>query len=209
MPRSTPRFWYSNIARHARSQSPLGLKRYVAHFHHHELARSPAPLKLPPGFTSLLPLILSSNNLVLPGDPSWPANERYSTGTVGSRTEDRAVTLTETVVPFFLSHNHASDGGQRLGYLRPAVVRALSEDHEELAARSPWDMQLSDAGNVASVSFTSRVNGEGQSSRTQHMERIVKGWKDRKMFADILGGEHSSSMLFYRIPRALSYFQYL
>jgi len=151
--------------------------------------RVPAPLRLPPGFPSLLPLVLSCSNLLLrPRDP----NGTYS---VSTRTSNGGITDEESATAFFLSRPGCSEARQRpIGFLRKEVSNALEKDHERQkhqTSKSPWDLQYSSSNELTSVSFAPWVNQGGRYTRTSHLERLVREWKDELVFEDILRGQSS------------------
>ncbi|KAJ3504136.1 hypothetical protein NLJ89_g8100 [Agrocybe chaxingu] len=143
----------------------------------------PPSLSLPRGHHSLLPLVYSCNNLILPRDTQRPT-------TVGTRTAEGDVVNEEHVIPFLLSQDQ-KDGP--VGYLRAQVASALEEDHQKhlvSGAASPWDLRYSreQARDLVSVAFAPWVNEGGKYTRTMHMERIVYEWKKHGLFKEILRG---------------------
>ncbi|GLB41827.1 putative protein with domain of unknown function (DUF4743) [Lyophyllum shimeji] len=173
--------------------------------------RRPIPLKLPAGHSTLLPLVLSCSNLVLQEVPGTII-PRYI---VGSRTEDGSVHSEETVVPFLLSNpgtspNASPEERRPVGFLRKEVTEAIVSDHttslfSELA--SPWDVQYSASSRQTgtlpeSISFAPWVNMEGETSRTKHIQGLVKRWRSQGMFADILRGWSDEAYpIFHHAPR--------
>ncbi|RDB23313.1 Thiamine pyrophosphokinase [Hypsizygus marmoreus] len=139
----------------------------------------PDPLHLPAGHRSLLPLVLSSSNLVL----------QASGSIVGTRMEDGTASKQEPVVPFFLS---VPTSEQRpTGFLRQEVLKAIQGDHgnhKSEGKNSPWHLQYSPAGDILSISFAEWVNKGGKYARTMHMERLVQEWRHKQIFPDILRG---------------------
>ncbi|KAF8906217.1 hypothetical protein CPB84DRAFT_1770253 [Gymnopilus junonius] len=142
------------------------------------------PLKLPPGHRTLLPLINSCNNLVLPPQP-WVAQTHLS---IGTRTPEGDVVEKENVLPFVLSH------AQReipLGFIRPQVAAALEEDHQKhlvSGSASPWDLKYTKEHpkQLKSAAFAAWVNEGGKFTRTMHMERLVYDWRKHNMFPEVL-----------------------
>ena len=151
----------------------------------------PAPLRLPPGFPSLLPLVLSCNNLLLhPRDP----NGTYS---VSTRTRNGGIIDEESATAFCLSRPGCSEARQApIGFLRKEVSSALEKDHERQkyqTSKSPWDLQYSSSNELTSISFAPWVNQGGRYTRTSHLERLVREWKDELVFEDILRGQSTPS----------------
>lgn len=152
--------------------------------------RPPAPLRLPSGYHSLLPLICSSSNLVLPNGPWQGKNQHF----VGSRAPDGSIVGEEIVIPFFISRL-TSPEHDPVGFLRPEVTAALERDHRkyiETGAKSPWDIHYCHT-KLESVSFAPWVNAGGKYLRTMHMERLINEWKQEKVFTDILRGDDQTS----------------
>ena len=103
-------------------------------------------------------------------------------------------------MPFFL-HRPMPRTRAPIGFLRPAVARALLEDHHsqlELHGRSSWSFYpkenqtpdlLSENGNGKMWAFSFSPHVWNQSLRTDAIKRVVEGWKRLGMFPDILEGE--------------------
>lgn len=147
------------------------------------------PLKLPPSHRTLLPLIRSSNNLVLPPQP-WASQAHLS---IGTRTPEGDVIEKETVVPFVLSHAQRESP---VGFIRPQVASALEEDHQKhlvSGSASPWDLKYTKEHpkQLKSAAFAAWVNEGGKYTRTMHMERLVYDWRKHGMFPEILKGASS------------------
>ncbi|KAJ2918663.1 hypothetical protein MD484_g1726, partial [Candolleomyces efflorescens] len=179
---------------------------------HHLFQRSPAPLKYPHGHNTLLPLVLTSNNLVLPQDP-WHVQEPLL---VGSRTSTGGIAAQERVVPFLISTH--DPGEKPVGWLLPEVAAAISRDHLRHFQRdsaSPWEVRYFEDGASAaaptpgvghvphpraqgvggdnhgaeviqSVAFADWVNEGGRHARSLHVERLLLDWRRKKVFADLL-----------------------
>lgn len=102
-------------------------------------------------------------------------------------------------MPFFL-HRPMPRTQAPIGFLRPAVAKALLEDHHsqlELHGRSSWSFypkenqapdSLSENGNgkMWALSFSPHVWNRWL--RTDAIKRVVEGWKGLGMFPDILEG---------------------
>ena len=155
-------------------------KRRISH-HPYHTANPVRPLQLPAGHQSLLPLVYSCNNLILPHNP-------YQSDTpciIASRNSEGATIDEETVVPFLISHDPSE---KPVGYLRPQVVSALEDDHQKhlvSGSASPWDFRYS-TKSLKSLAFAEWVNEGGKFTRTMHMERIVLDWQKKKMFKEVL-----------------------
>lgn len=144
----------------------------------------PIPIKLPEGYDSFLPLVLSYNNL----DITKFRGTQYLATT---RSEDGSSATPEHIVPFFLS-NLGGPQQQPLGFLRPKVVNAL-EEYQKQQPDSPFDLKYSPKSSgrqLMSVAFTTMVNIGGSVVRTKRMEMLVEEWKDDNPFGDILLGEN-------------------
>ncbi|KAF9565813.1 hypothetical protein CPC08DRAFT_704248 [Agrocybe pediades] len=144
------------------------------------------PLRLPRGHHSLLPLVNSCNNLVLPNEP-W---DNQSIHAIATRTAEGGIVDQETVVPFFISH-HTQD--KPVGFIRPEVALALEEDHQKhliQGSASPWELRYSKEHpkTLRAAAFAAWVNEGGKYTRTMHMERLVYDWRKHNMFSVILKG---------------------
>lgn len=109
---------------------------------------------------------------------------------VTTRGEDGNNTMSENVVPFFLS-NSGGPQQQPLGFLRPAVAKAL-EDYQKQEPDSPFNLNYSTGSSgrqLMSVAFMKTVNNGGNVVRTRRMGIVVEEWKDKNLFRDILLGE--------------------
>ncbi|KAF9482549.1 hypothetical protein BDN70DRAFT_892455 [Pholiota conissans] len=153
---------------------------------YHVDAAPVAPLKLPRGHRSLLPLVRDCNNLVLPQFP-WHSDRSH---TIATRKADGRVVNEEAVIPFLVSHDQQEIP---LGFIRAQVASALEEDHQKHLvsdAASPWDLKYSNEQNkvLKAVAFADWVNEGGKYTRTMHMERLVSEWKKQNMFKEILRG---------------------
>ncbi|RXW23873.1 hypothetical protein EST38_g1985 [Candolleomyces aberdarensis] len=184
-------------------------------FSAHQLFRpSPTPLKYPHGHNTLLPLVLTSNNLVLPQDP-WHVQEPLL---VGSRTSTGGIAAQERVIPFLVSTH--DPGEKPVGWLLPEVAAAISRDHLRHFQRdsaSPWEVRYFEDGAgggvaaaptpgvghvphpraqsvggdygaevIQSVAFADWVNEGGRHARSLHVERLLLDWRRKKVFADLL-----------------------
>ncbi|KAF5336139.1 hypothetical protein D9611_006442 [Ephemerocybe angulata] len=176
----------------------------------HLFRPAPTPLQYPHGHQTLLPLVLTCNNLVLPQDP-WHVQEPLL---VGSRTSSGGIAAQERVIPFLVSHD---PGDKPIGWLLPEVAAAISRDHLRHFQRdsaSPWEVRYFEDGvrvpapsvmglgggtgvvhggvgqygaeYISSVSFADWVNEGGRHARTLHMERLILEWRRKKVFADLL-----------------------
>lgn len=150
----------------------------------------PEPLGLPAGCHSLVSLINTCSNLVV--------STRGTSHTVGTKISDGSLTNEETVVPFRLfapDHSIFDSQGQRnIGLLRPQVVDAIIKDHVQAGSESPWTVTYPNASSSSTgasptaISFSNWVNGAGHNARTSQVEKVVRQWKQNKMFEDILRG---------------------
>lgn len=165
----------------ANKRGILALRSY-----HTNSAASARPLRLPSGHQSLLPLVRSCSNLILPhNNPCQPETPHC---VMASRKSEGAISDEEIVVPFLISHDPSD---KPVGYLRPQVVSAIEEDHQKhliSGSASPWDLRYSkDCPTcVKALAFADWVNEGGKFARTMHMERIVQDWQKREMFKDVL-----------------------
>jgi hypothetical protein len=167
---------------HLKSRSRLILCRY----YHHDVR--PIPLRLPSGHPSLLSLIRSSNNLCFsPFIHNSTARHRVSTRNGGNIYTDE-----ELVTPFYMSTEKLPER-RPIGFLRAQVANALKDDHEiQLSKnqRSPWHLWYTRGsdGEQLSVAFAPWVNAEGRRQRTLQMGRMIKEWRQKQLFVDILRG---------------------
>lgn len=161
------------------------LRRTISHcFNHTNLTASVRPLQLPSGHQSLLPLVHSCSNLVLPYNPCQSETPHI----IASRNSEGAIIDEEIVVPLLISHDSLE---KPVGYLRPQVVSALEDDHQKhlvSGSASPWDLRYSkdSTKSLKSLAFAEWVNEGGKFTRTMHMERIVLDWHRRQMFKEVL-----------------------
>lgn len=168
-----------SLIRHSRQHYALRTRFYTRGYYSHP---RPIPIKLPEGYDSLLPLVLSCNNLDITKFP----DPQYL---VTTRSKNSNNTAPETVVPFFLSN---SEGPQQpLGFLRPAVAKAL-EDYQKQELDSPFDLEYATGPSgrqLMSVAFTKTVNDGGNVVRTRRIGVVVEEWKGKNPFRDIPLGE--------------------
>ncbi|KAF9054504.1 hypothetical protein BJ165DRAFT_1439377 [Panaeolus papilionaceus] len=183
------------------------------------------PLSLPAGHHSLLPLVHSCNNLILPTSSSLTIDALDSSSpqhqpTISTRSPTGEAIATETVVPFHLSHSNASLSPLQdpniaasrgpVGLLRPQVASALEDDHQKhlvSGAASPWDLRYTKTDGqsvLRSVAFADWVNEGGKYTRTMHMERIVDDWKKHGQFKEILRGWSDEAYPVFSHPPALN-----
>ncbi|KAF8817430.1 hypothetical protein BYT27DRAFT_7198959 [Phlegmacium glaucopus] len=160
-------------------------KRRISSYSHH-IDSAPVtpvtPLQLPSG--SLLPLVRSCSNLILPHNP-WQSETPHI---IASHNSEGAILDEEIVVPFLISH-HSSE--RPVGYLRQQVASALEDDHQRhlvSGSASPWDLRYSKDSTkcLKTLAFADWVNEGGKFTRTMHVERIVLEWQKRKMFKELL-----------------------
>ncbi|KDR80652.1 hypothetical protein GALMADRAFT_241011 [Galerina marginata CBS 339.88] len=156
------------------------------------------PLRLPPGHRSLLPLVHSCNNLVLPHQP-WHSQAPL---VMGTRNSDGEVVDKEHIVPFVLSHGHREGP---VGFLRPQVASALEDDHQKhlvSGAASPWDLKYTKdhPKSLKSVAFAAWINEGGKYTRTMHIEHLVDEWRRRNMFPEVLKGWSDEAYPVYTHP---------
>lgn len=165
---------------HTRSSSRPSI--ITSHYHYDSRTTS---LKLPADCSSLLPLVHSSSNLRL----SSSATQHY----VSTRNENNISVDEENVVPLYVSTPvETSLACRPIGWLRPQVLQALTNDHNKLYKKSMWDFQHDQNGLLRSVAFAAWVNAGGRHQRTLQMNQLVSEWRHEKLFTDILGG------LFYK-----------
>ena len=143
--------------------------------------------------SSLLARIQSSNNVQLPigpFDPQTPCRATSTDPKVLHKYDD------EDLVPFFLQHPATPNTqASPIGFLRPAVAKALLDDHHsqlELDGRSSWSFQpkenyLSGPLSMWALSFSPYIQSEAL--RTDAIKRLVEKWKHLGMFPDVLRGE--------------------
>ncbi|PPQ63814.1 hypothetical protein CVT24_009809 [Panaeolus cyanescens] len=177
------------------------------------------PLSLPAGHHSLLPLVHSCNNLVLPSRSSLDQdNSDTNLPTISTRSPTGESIATEQVVPFHLSHttdSHITNPTLTIsrgpvGFLRPQVASALEDDHQKhqlSGAASPWDLRYAKSESqsiLTSVAFADWVNDGGKYTRTMHVERIVGDWKKHGHFKEILRGWSDEAYPVFCHPPALS-----
>jgi hypothetical protein len=160
---------------------PVQNTRLISRFYHFK------PLQIPRG-RSLLPLVNSCNNLILPQTPC----HIHAPCTIGSRTPGGDVVDQEPVVPFLLSRTNTEEP---VGYLRPQVASAIEHDHDKhlvSGAASPWSLVYSrqHPRELKFVAFAEWVNEGGKYTRTMHVDRIVNEWKKHGLFFKILEGEY-------------------
>ena len=144
-------------------------------------------LRLPPSSSSLLPLIVSSNNLVFSLSPN--ISER---GSIYTRSTDNTPIQKELIVPFLLSAPTEDHLPRPIGFLRPDVIHRLVADlplFQHHSGESPWVLGR-DSEGIQYVSFSPAVNREGKSSRTFHINQLVRRWRQEEIFEDILRGIH-------------------
>ena len=185
-----------NRGQHSKSRSRLVLCR----FYHHDVR--PIPLRLPSNHPSLLSLIRSSSNLSFsPSIHNSTTRHRVSTRNGGNVYADE-----ELVTPFYVSNEKSSEW-RPIGFLRAQVANALKDDHEiQLSKnqRSPWHLRHTGGsdGEQLSVAFAPWVNAEGQRQRTLQMGRMIKEWRQKQLFVDILRGPYvtNSSRKIYHKP---------
>ncbi|KAJ2934793.1 hypothetical protein H1R20_g2268, partial [Candolleomyces eurysporus] len=132
-------------------------------FSAHQLFRpSPTPLKYPHGHNTLLPLVLTSNNLVLPQDP-WHVQEPL---------------LRDSASPWEVRYFEDGAGGVAaaptpgVGHVPHPRAQSVGGDYG--------------AEVIQSVAFADWVNEGGRHARSLHVERLLLDWRRKKVFADLL-----------------------
>lgn len=143
-------------------------------------------LQLPSGHQSLLPLVRSYNNLILPHNPGR-SETPHVIASVSHMSEGEIIDQ-EIVVPFLISHDPFE---KPVGYLRHQVVSAIEDDHQKhlvYGSASPWDLRYSNHPTkcLKSLAFADWVNEGGKFTRTMHMEKILLDWQSKKMFKEVL-----------------------
>lgn len=132
------------------------------------LDRLPAhrrPLVLPAGAYTVLPIVEAA---------SLPPITLSNAATV-----DNEGPLT----PFFVRLADI----QPIGWLRSVVVDALRADNAAMSKmRSDPCFAFADDGSRCA--WSEAINEGGVDSRTEHMDRLVRGWHQRGLFNDQLGG---------------------
>lgn len=166
-------------------------RRRISHRPYHTETPPVRPLRFPSGYQSILPLVHSCTNLILPHNPCQSETPHI----IASRNSEGAIIDEEMVVPFLISHDPSE---KPVGYLRPQVVSALEDDHQKhlvSGSASPWDFRYSKnpTKSLKSLAFAEWVNEGGKFTRTMHMERIVLDWHKRKMFKELLKSIHPVS----------------
>ncbi|KAA1473016.1 hypothetical protein DENSPDRAFT_822230 [Dentipellis sp. KUC8613] len=145
------------------------------------------------GHKSLLPIVLSSRNLILRDIPKSLSDHRQVL--VASRTAENTLQDEESLVPFFVG----TKGAPPVGFLRPSVVRHLEREHSSHIVNgreSPWEL-LSSSGTTHAVSFTSKVVAGGVQARTHSINQSVEGMKHNSAFDELLKGWSNESFPVY------------
>jgi hypothetical protein len=148
-----------------------------------ELAPIPAPVSLPYPHYSLAPVLDRCDNVVLPLGPFTPnACPVYALSTTEDKQYDD-----EPLVPFFVEIGDA----RPVGFLRPVVVDALKTDNAKVKKsrmQECWKVLENDQGRVWAVAFEDWLNEEGVTARQEHLDRLIRGWKEGGHFSSLLGG---------------------
>ncbi|EAU90520.2 hypothetical protein CC1G_00904 [Coprinopsis cinerea okayama7 len=145
---------HSTAPRFSTAESSLHQQRREIH----HIFPQPQPLKFPDGYNSLLPVVLTANNLVLPpaaefhhgygNDPDGIYKSGIELGyhangrplRVASRTPLGGITAEERVVPFFISHH-------------PAAPVTLDNDHNDL--NHDRDLSSANSGGEPAAALSS------------------------------------------------------
>lgn len=146
------------------------------------------PLGLPSGSWTLLPIIEKCDNAVL---PAWPPR---------SQSEQTDADAEDRLVPFFVEEQDT----RPVGFLRPKVLQAMLDDNEAMTTKMKmaepcWQVRTrtNDAKeavaadglhNIESVAIAKWINDEGKETRSEHMDRLVRKWREQGLFSDELGG---------------------
>lgn len=141
-------------------------------------------ISLPEGVTSLLSIVESANNFVLPSGP-WSSEQVKDLQDAG-----------EQLVPFFVSIPSANESQRPIGFVRHGVVSALIKDNEgrsALGQQSCWDVR-SDGNIVWAIGFADWVNASINpvDTRTAEMDRLLRCWRAEGNFNDRLKGDLQS-----------------
>ncbi|KAI0064913.1 hypothetical protein BV25DRAFT_1881413 [Artomyces pyxidatus] len=142
--------------------------------------------------SGLLPLVYSASNLVVSFESSSGVHV-YSRQAVTGK-DGLSFTLEgEPTLPFFLSEP-SSTTDVPVGLVRYTVVEALKNHVDECP------LQVVGSRDLSFVSFKPWVNDGGPESRTSHIQRLVKDWKDSSLFTDILRGWSNEDYPVYSLP---------
>jgi hypothetical protein len=145
------------------------------------------PLLLPQGQWSLQNVIERCNNGALPDGPFSPAKLAY----------DKTLT-DDWLVPFFLQPlPDASTSGHTtpIGFLRRAVVDAMRADNDKMRSMrcdTCWRFygEGEDTWAASFEGWFTDVDTREQllALRSEHMDRMVRGWKEAGLFPQTLQG---------------------
>jgi hypothetical protein len=147
------------------------------------LVPNPPPVSLPYPHYTLAPVLDACDNVILPLGPFSPtAPPTFAVSTTSHKQYDQ-----EPIVPFFVEIGDS----QPVGFLRPAVVDALKVDNVKMnkfKVNECWKILENDEGRVWAVAFEDWLNEEGAAARQEHIDRLVRSWKQAGLFASELGG---------------------
>jgi len=143
------------------------------------------PLVLPAGVWSLLSVCTTLDNAVLPQGPFGPA--LHASRVVHAREEKE-----ELLLPFFVE----STDKKPVGFLRPSVVEALQDDNahmKKMRLQACWRvLEVTESGDAWGIAFEDWLNEEGREARSEHMDRVMRAWKQENRFPEELNGERIS-----------------
>ncbi|THV03339.1 hypothetical protein K435DRAFT_852002 [Dendrothele bispora CBS 962.96] len=131
----------------------------------------PASLKLPSSCSSLLESVKKANNVLLPQGPFKRDVDPVFRCTSGSGSESETRFDKENLVSFFPDVN-----GDVVGLLRPQVLETLLAEKDE-------ELLISSSSRGVSLK-----SGLDYDARSAYINNLVKRWKERGLFSDILRG---------------------
>lgn len=100
----------------------------------------------------------------------------------------------DVLVPFFVSLPKEGAHQQPIGFVLPSVLTALEEDNTKMSSIkcSPcWAFAQEERGPIWAIAFADWINedlNEALDLRTEHMDRVVRNWKEAGLFPDPLQG---------------------
>jgi hypothetical protein len=147
--------------------------------------KRPEALRLPPQNPTLLPLVLSSSNLLISRGPHTNSDSSlvYSVSTRYGDNDERS-SMEEVVAPFFMSSPSARS--RPIGFLRPTVLSEL-QAISGTYPNSPWQLHHGASHPLKPtpswVSFAPWVNEGGFSLRSSLMNELVAKWRTMGLFS--------------------------
>lgn len=162
-----------------------------------EIQPDTPPLMLPAGVWSLLSVCTALDNAVLPQGPFGPALH-------ASRVAQAQEEKEELLLPFFVK----SSDRKPVGFLRPRVVEALRDDNAHMTkmrSQPCWQvMKVPESGDAWGIAFEDWLNDEGRETRSEHMDRVTRAWKQETRFPEELNGELVSGKITATTPSSLA-----